>query len=144
MKLNREQIIKALEICGSYDDQCAYCCPYAFKGCARELAKDVLALYRERTEENERLKAENELVMAAKKSLKDMYDRDVGSLVNTIERLIEVKSDTVRKMQERLKECFFCDSENIRNTDAYVRDVVDQIAQEILEGVKDEDSGVCS
>lgn len=58
MKLNREQIIKAMEICGSDDEQCAYCCPYAFKGCARELAKDALALYRERTEENEVLCAE--------------------------------------------------------------------------------------
>lgn len=58
MELNREQIEHTLEICSSGDEQCAYCCLLAFDGCARELAKLALALIRELTAENERLRQE--------------------------------------------------------------------------------------
>ena len=63
MELNREQIIKALKccsigICGS--------CPYDKweAGCRDEMCGDAIALIKELTEENERLRAENtELIM---------------------------------------------------------------------------------
>ena len=127
MELNREQIIEALEICSSDDEQCAYCCPYAFKGCARELAKDAFALYRELTEEKERIAHESQ---CHRQTVIDNLQRSLEYLNEETER---VRADTVRKMQERLQIAFRSDDGSIREPHCYIRYIVDQIAQEILE-----------
>ena len=122
MKLNREQIVKALECC-SVNEGCADCHYWENFKCINFLLRDALALIRELTEENERLqgalKAEerhNELAMeCAKKALDN------------------AKSDTVRKMQEEAREmCFIVgDEEYVTLHD------LDQIAKELLEEVND-------
>lgn len=94
MKLNREQIVKALEICSSYDDQCAYCCPYAFNGCARELAKDALALIRDLDSEKEMAKAD---------TLSDIQTR-FAMHFGTYTREDTIKVSDVFKLLERFKE----------------------------------------
>ena len=66
MELNREQIIKALERCLTleYGVACKGC-PLSYKDerrtdCLETLMKNTLSLINELTEENERLRAENE------------------------------------------------------------------------------------
>ena len=62
MELDREQIVKALECCASNDFICDQC-PIDEKikdacECGKVVARNALALIRELTEENERLRAE--------------------------------------------------------------------------------------
>jgi hypothetical protein len=45
----------------------------------------------------------------------------------------KAKYDIVRKMQKMLKDFFCSDSENIRNTDEYICDVIDHISKMLLE-----------
>lgn len=85
MELNREQIIKALEYCNTAK-RCIDC-PYRESDC-ETLYPNALALIKELTEENERLRAIPEELY------KEMSERMVE------ERKIERKL-TVRKMQER-------------------------------------------
>ena len=68
MELNREQIIKALECCGTGCFDIATCdrCPFEPKeegkgslGCNDELIRNALLLIKELTEKNERLKERN-------------------------------------------------------------------------------------
>ena len=59
MELNAEQIIKALECCTSRS--CGADCPYYdTELCQVAIMRDALALIKELTEENERLRAEGE------------------------------------------------------------------------------------
>ena len=65
MELNREQIIKALECCTYGGDktksQVEVCspCPYFYEGnCTQVLKEHALALIKELTDENERIKAD--------------------------------------------------------------------------------------
>jgi hypothetical protein len=74
------------------------------------------------------------------KKLNERLDREAKCQYDLATKIVDlrddakyIKADTVRKMQERLKECFYSDSENIRNTDVYIRDVIDQTAKEMLE-----------
>ena len=66
MKLNREQIIKALECCYDNDKSCLTC-PFIesskFESCVN-LNKSVLSLIKELTEENERLRERNIVLKA--------------------------------------------------------------------------------
>ena len=124
MKLNQEQIIKALECC-YVDDDC-YPCPYGSigAGCRDEMCSDAFALIRqyeqkifelenrlkecengyegtlalerakvkELTEENERLKAENDKLREAYL----VYEETTG--------LAQVRADTVREITKRFTE----------------------------------------
>ena len=83
MELNREQIIKSLECCELGD---CYPCIYRMTEsgvCQDMLCKEALELIKELTEENESLSQ---------------------SLANSKSILANSKADTVRKMQERLRE----------------------------------------
>ena len=117
--MEREQIIKALEICT--DDKTESCegCPFIEIGaCHRSsMLKLALSLIKELTEEVDCLKDNNEHLAVF---------------------LTETKADTVRKMKERLKDVFCSDSENIRNTDGYIRYVIEKTAKEMLEESCDE------
>ena len=65
MELNRDQIIKALELCKSPVVSDCNACPYKGKsvkngvyvGCTSVLMRDAFSLIKELTEENERLRA---------------------------------------------------------------------------------------
>ena len=84
--------------------------------CGRFLAIQALALVREFTEENERLKGHLS-------QLKHRYDICKQNAKTA-------KADTVRKMQERLKEKLFS-VPTVYN--AHFSKMVDQIAKELLE-----------
>ena len=107
MELNREQIIKALECCNGGD--CETCkalgvaCDATWK-----FHKDALALIKELTEENERL-------------------RDTAYRLEC--EVHRERADTVRKMQERLYPLYkvLCVDEGDWRYE------VDQIAKEMLE-----------
>ena len=125
MELNREQVVKALECCTS--EQGCGGCPYypTLIGCSRQAMSGALALIRELTEENERLRAEaeNQSVLW-KQHFESIYETAKGT----------VKADTVRKMQERLKKAF-----NFGHTifEKSICDIIDQVAKELLEEVSD-------
>ena len=90
MELNREQIIKALECCTSCS--CGVDCPYYDSTlCQYHIMRDALSLIKELTEENERLRADNEI--------KSQKRANIFEIVNAFER---GRTDGVRKMQERL------------------------------------------
>lgn len=62
MELNREQIVKALECCTSSGKsaECPIGCPFGdINSCEESLMYHALALIRELTEENEKLRAEH-------------------------------------------------------------------------------------
>lgn len=87
-----------------------------------EKTKDELLLERSRlTEENERLKAQKYYI----------HSDDRIEMIPTVE---SVRADTVRKMQERLKECFNNEIKHMSiYTEGQVLFAVDQIAKEMLE-----------
>ena len=58
MELNREQIIKALEYCAK-GNICHLCHKGESRHCYEEVMLDALALIKELTEENERLRERN-------------------------------------------------------------------------------------
>ena len=129
-KLNREQIIKALECCTYGGDknksQVEVCspCPYFNEGnCTDVLKESALALIKELTEENERLRAENAQIIK----------EAVFSPMERANNTLAVRADTVRKMQERLKAQKFT-HKNFGEL-VYVEDI-DQIAKEMVEGTE--------
>ena len=106
MKMDREQIVKALECCSK--DDCDNC-PNGFGNCYANLAGYALALIRE---QDERIAA------------------FVIMLNKAYEFCKKAKADTVRKMQERLHENF---RDSAAYTRSYIHDGIDQIAKEMLE-----------
>ena len=80
MKLNRDQIIKALECCSK--DDCDNC-PNSFGNCYSNLARDALSLIKELTEENERLRADtiDEFVKMVKEKMREVATGKRASLV---------------------------------------------------------------
>lgn len=143
---NREQIVKALEICT--DETTEFCtgCPFIENGGCKQssLLKLALALIRELTEENKkltinmnaygltakRLAEENEMLRESECDFCActlLDERD-----NAKAEVAKIKADTVRKMQERLKEHlekpeFPWDSFTV------AEEYIEQIAKEMLE-----------
>ena len=143
MELNRDQIVKALECClktKTFGDCEALKCPAVSKqGChfylrteedhehatCNEQIKTALALIKELTEENERLRVDNDLLKMPRATIFEIAD--------AFERgRRKGKSDTVRKMKERLKERRVSYG-NITFNVVPIDDI-DQIANELLEG----------
>lgn len=129
--LNAEQVKKALECCGGERKLCRDC-PYACgsRYCVVVLREDALALItsqeqkiKELTEENERLRAENEI--------KSQKRANIFEISNAFER---GRTDGVRKMQERLKAQRFSDA-SPHDYDL-LHCVIDGIAKKMLEGEK--------
>lgn len=125
MELNRDDIIKALECCEQEAKECPYCPLHRdYSPCSKTMARNALALINELTEENAKLaRSCTEFEQVCKK-----WQSRV-----TIE-CEYTKSDTVRKMQERLKAEKFT-HKNFGEL-VYVDDI-DKIANELLE-VNDE------
>ena len=131
MELNREQIVKVLECCLA-DRVICNDCPIQ-KECESTpfdatLARYALALIRELTEENERLR--NRVTATIILTDKDA-ERIKKECLERVELDIKaIQSDTVRKMQERLKNAF-----NFGHTilEKSICDIIDQIAKEMWE-----------
>jgi hypothetical protein len=139
MELNREKIIKALECCvvNSNCNGCPFWEGYVtHRNCLQTACKNALSLIKELTEENERLRAENDKYEAENHAefnkwlkLEEATKRHHAELFE--EAKIAVKEETVRKMQERIAE---------HATNGYPRkvrlDVIDQIAKEMVEEMR--------
>ena len=149
MELNREEIVKALECCATSQNLCEECPIDRAKKddciCGQFLAQNALALItsqeqriKELTEENERLRVENDKYEAENHAefnkwlkLEETTKRRHAELFK--EAKIAVKEDTVRKMQNELKKTFsaLCKGEMV---DLFR--IIDQIAKEMLEESK--------
>lgn len=125
-ELNRDQIIKAMECCtsGNSVSACMRGCPlYEKEDCEcinddTALLKYALSLIKELTEENEKQK---DLLCKANAKIYELQREQEGA-----------RADTVRKMQERLKE-YLDDFYNLgEDTLLDVPDLIDQIAKEML------------
>ena len=129
MELNAEQIKKALECCvkvGGYRDaQICNDCPLSEKRCAILLPENALALINSQEQRIKELTEENERLRVSLINTTDAYD-----FVNGI--VLKSKADTVRKMHSEIEER--CIKGGIYP--AFVKRTIDQIAKEMLEGVK--------
>lgn len=139
--MEKEQIVKALECCTrgrkSKDDRPCFECPYnecnlvggtgerQISGtCQGWLMKDTLSLIREQEKRIEELEAENE------KLKKPRYMVRSDGRLEMIPSVESVRNETVRKMQEDIKER--CIKGGIYP--AFVKNVIETVAKEIVEG----------
>lgn len=153
MKLNREQIVKALECCikvGGYrmGEHCRANCPLFDTRCALLLPQNALSLineltveldamrcaansykmhYEKLTEENERLRADNAIEFTC---VFDQPHKVSDCPIN--DEISKAKAKTVRKMQERLK------ANRVRRDGLLFKvvdfEVIDRVAAEMLDG----------
>jgi hypothetical protein len=123
MELKRENIIKALECCNSEGHICGKC-PYESVrigiSCRDKLIRDALALIKELTEENERLRAIPEQLH------KEMSER-------MVEEVKTAKKYTVLIMQSEINKTL---SALCKGDVSEIHRIIDQIAKEMLEGSK--------
>ena len=124
-ELNREQIMKAMECCYNNNLSCLDC-PFQetdkYIECS-SLTISALALIKELTEENERLRS----CVVSEEQVKTIAETTIKLGIDTI------KADTVRKMQERLKEQF---RDKFGYRSDYIHELIDIIAKEMLEGAE--------
>ena len=132
MELNAEQIKKALECCTvGIGTECEKC-PYMLtKFCNDVLKKEVLALINSQEQKIKKLTEENERLRATK------YMAYPDGRIEPIPTIESVRADTVRKMQEHIYERLDISVEGYSSEEikSDVRDMVDQIAKEMLEGL---------
>ena len=157
MELNAEKIVKGLACCSSDTADCNNC-PYsefAEGNCFDNAKKDAIALIKELTEENERLRAEQTKIKrkvlmeaASKFAGHSDYHGDAilcklicmseGKEVGVARPIDEVRrkenrADTVRKMQERLKMYFGTYVLGYKIPLSEALKAVNQIAKEMVE-----------
>lgn len=90
MGINLKQVIKALELHANAEKSCVDECPYGnMRRCGSAMAKDAISLIKELTEENERLRKHNAVL------IEDNH-------ILSSECIPMAKADTVRKMQEKV------------------------------------------
>lgn len=146
MELNREQIIKALECCQKR--KCQSCTYDVFGNSLSNcrVKKHALTLIKELTEERTdhitQLVAQDVQISNLKDEiarLRDKLERTDRALSvmdkahkELFTESFKIKADTVRKMQERLKEAF--EHRGLFGYDI-IDKKIDQIAEEMLEGV---------
>lgn len=142
MEYNSEQIIKALECCIKADFSDCAKCPYIEADSCSQLTVDVIALIKELTEENERLRAEHDDLDIMVKDLrlrnKELQKANEGlaknceELESELSECVQIKADTVRKMQEALEHRIHS---KLSYHGWYLKEtVIAGIAKEILEG----------
>ena len=144
MELDREQIIKALECCASPEYLCEECPIDQNKKddciCGQFLAKNALAIIKELTEENERLRAERDVLDSLVKDLRgrnkglqsanESLAKDLGILEDELNECVQIKADTVREMHSEIERR--CIEGGIYP--AFVAKVVEDVEREMLEG----------
>lgn len=132
--MEREQIMKALEYCIPFSPKCGEC-PYRdiaeIDGCIPTNMRNALALIKELTDEltDAEAEAKNAIDIA-----EGNIRAEIASGGNSCHWCEDkVRADTVRKMQERLKE--YLDDFYTTDEDALldVPDLIDQIAKEMLD-----------
>lgn len=130
MELNREQIIKALEICSDETKDFCTGCPFIGNGGCKQssILKLALSVIKELTEENERLNERLDREACCQ------YDL-CGQIVNLRDDVKYIKAETVQKIQKRLTSDEFYiiadDNDGVQYVDFCVW--VEDIAKEILE-----------
>lgn len=150
MKLNRDQIVKALECQVGTDEKhdCRGCYFYKEGGlCSENMSEGIatvaLALIRELTIEldamrgaansykmdNQRLIEENERLNSINKALVKNNSELETELAQTYDLLEKAKADTVRKMQKKIKAKILEINHNLCGLLPFI----DQIAKELLE-----------
>jgi hypothetical protein len=131
MELNAEQIIKALEWCSEL--RLCVDCPMRAEGyfshsgnaCRQALMKNALALIKELTEENERLRDKLERTDRALIVMDKAHNK-------LFTESFKIKADTVRKMQEALEQRIHS---KLSYHGWYLKEtVIAEIAKELLEG----------
>lgn len=140
MEPKRDEIIKALECCTSIGG-CKKC-PYSINGkpkdngdCGQEMLIDALSLLKEFTEENERLR--NRVVCKVVIPNEKLEEIKTECLSRVEIDIKAIQADTVRKMQEKLRDQsefnWYADEDRA----LYYVDLqvwADQIVREMLEG----------
>ena len=129
--MNKTEIIKAIE--AHRKGEC-HNCPYEhLYPCLDILCENTVKFINELTEENERLRAENEAL-----AISDVKECEISQMLvyrirDKHPAVMAVIADTVRKMQDRLKSLLKTDY--INGTREHALSVIDQIAKEMVEGV---------
>jgi hypothetical protein len=145
--MEKEQIIKALECC------CGMLpcieCPYTeIEECAKQNTKDVIALIKELTEENEKLTINmNAYGLTAKRlaeeneRLKEKADRHLDNLKAVLEERGEntIVADTVREIKTRFALRYGTYTDKYMTPITEVFWLLDRIANEILNNTEDEE-----
>lgn len=146
MELNREEIIKALECClgGAI---CAECPNVDLVDCFRQMQKNALSLIKELTKEVEGLKQclehehasfietfgewndKCEKLTEENERLKDNFIKQTIENIRLLIENQEIKADTVRKMQERLRAEKF---HHMNFGDLVYLEDIDRISKELL------------
>ena len=125
--MEREQIIKALECLNDKHDRICDECPVykltdrGYRSCRHVILEEAVALIKELTEENERLRGFNSAKC-----------EDCAGCTSWKCDCANIEADTVRKMHSEIKER--CIKGGIYP--AFVASTIDQIAKEMLEGTK--------
>ena len=136
MKYNKEQILKSLEACRMGKRDCNKCC-YIF--ICDQLYADAIELINELSKENERLRAERDVLDITVKDLRgrnkglqranESLAKDIAQLEAELCECVQIKANTVRKMQEEWNELKF-----MLEGEYYVfAEDLDQIAKEMLD-----------
>lgn len=133
-KLNKEQLIKALECCKI---RACDICPYdvfSDPTSTCNLKEDAIELIKELTEENEYLKQQNEIYAVLNEKMEhicESYAFQYGTAVPKEVFLKKERERTIREMQERLKKYYHHLSG--KTLPAAVEYHIDQIANEMLQ-----------
>ena len=156
-ELNREEIIKALECCGTSDKSCSYC-PLAkdYSPCSKTMADNALSLIKELTAENKLLNVElgnanseilrlieekkeltrklecAELQIEVKERICESYMLQYGTVADKEVFLKKERADTVRKYREQLHRAFAHSDSKDKFNKGFFLEMVDLIAKEII------------
>ena len=146
MAQDREQIIKQMQEWSDVMCKNAPCKPNGYvhskvtcDKCIANVVKTTVSLFKELTEENERLKAENEALAISEVKECEISQMLVYRIRDKHPAVMAVISDTARKLYSELYEeflkvasCQKADEPNMRSQEVFA--ILEQKTKEILEG----------
>ena len=125
--MDREQIIKALELHSQKMQPCLADCPYGgLHNCESDMAQDALSLINELTQ---KLECAN-LEIECKERILESYMIQYGTVADKEVWLKKERADTVRKMQTEIESR--CIKGGIYP--AFVKRTIEKVAEEMLGG----------